>query len=74
MSEKRRNTVRMPTRASAATCCAVGSSTPSPTSRSSASTIARPLRWLRRTRPSGAVACRECFAGLGVAIGDVVAY
>src|SRR5262245_5032728 len=63
MSENRRNTVRRPTLARSATCCAVGWRIPSPTSASIASTIARPLRSRRRTRPSA-----ESAASLPIAI------
>src|SRR5271157_934098 len=52
MSAKWRNTLRMPTPAVSATCCAVGRSTPLPTSSKSACTIASRLRALRRCRPS----------------------
>src|SRR5208337_3074161 len=63
ISAKWRNTLRMPTPAVSATCCAVGRSTPLPTSSKSACTIPSRLRALRRCRPSIA---RAAFASLRI--------
>ena len=65
MSAKWRKTLRIPTCARSATCWAVGSSTPSPTQPSIASTMALRLRSARSVRPSR--------RGAGLAIGEIMA-